>query len=100
MSFRFKNSQLYSEEFVTYKMDEPILSGILHALKQMAKNKHNKLLSTIQLVVLMKILCSFFFVCSNCHSDMKSLKVNRVTDDNLDLLLLFNLFLLVFLVLY
>ena len=38
----------------------------------------------------MKILCSKFFVCSNCHSDMKSLNVNHVTDDNLDLLLLFN----------
>ena len=60
--------------------------------KHMARNKHNKVLSTTQLVVLMKILCSFFFVCSNCHSDMKSLNVNRVTDDNIDLLLLFNPF--------
>ena len=60
--------------------------------KHMARNKHNKVLSTTQLVVLMKILCSFFFVCSNCHSDMKYLNVNRVTDDNIDLLLLFNPF--------
>ena len=52
--------------------------------KHMARNKHNKVLSTTQLVVLMKILCSFFFVCSNCHSDMKSLNVNHITDDNLD----------------
>ena len=56
----------------------------------MARNKHNKVLSTIQLLILMKILCSVFFVSSNCHSDMNSLNVNRVTDDNLDLLLLFN----------
>ena len=60
--------------------------------KHMARNKHNKVLSTRQLVVLMKILCSFFFVCANCHSDMKSLNVNHVTDDNIDLLLLFNPF--------
>ena len=62
----------------------------------MVRNKHGKGLSTIQLVVLMKILCSFSFVCSNFHSDMKSLNVNRVTDDNLDLLLLFNPFFIAF----
>ena len=38
----------------------------------------------------MKILCSSFFVCSNCRSDMKSLNVNHVTDYNLGFLLLFN----------
>ena len=56
----------------------------------MARNKHEKELRAVQLVVLMKILCSSFFVCSNCHSDMKSLNVNNVTDYNLGLLLLFN----------
>ena len=61
-------------------------------MQELRRNKHNKVLSTIQLVVLMKIVCSFFFVCSNYHSDMKSLNVNRVTDDNLDLLLPFNPF--------
>ena len=69
-------------------------------MQELRRNKHNKVLSTIQLVVLMKIVCSFFFVCSNYHSDMKSLNVNRVTDDNLDLLLPFNPFLLVSLVLH
>ena len=49
------------------------------------------MLSTIQFVVLMKI-----FVCLNCHSDMKFLNVNRVTDDNLDLLLLFDPFFICF----
>ena len=39
----------------------------------------------------MKILCSSFFVCSNCHSDMKSLNENHVTDYNLGFLLLFNI---------
>ena len=58
----------------------------------MARNKYNIVLSKVQLVILMKILCSFFFVCSDCHFDMKSLNVNRVTDDNLDLLLLLNPF--------
>ena len=38
----------------------------------------------------MKILCSSFFVCSNCHSDMKSLNMNHVADNNLGFLLLFN----------
>ena len=56
----------------------------------MARNKHEKELRAVQLVVLMKILCSSFFVCSNCHSDMKSLNVNNVIDYNLGLLLLFN----------
>ena len=61
-----------------------IRNGILRAFKHMARNKHKNVLRTIQLVVLMKILCSSFFVCSNCHSD-----VNRVTDYNLGFLLLF-----------
>ena len=56
----------------------------------MAKYKHNKVLRIKQLAVLMKILCRFFFVCSNCHSDMKSLNVNHVADYNLGFLLLFN----------
>ena len=56
----------------------------------MTRNKHEKVLRAVQLVVLMKLLCSSFFVCSNCHSDMKSLNVNNVTDYNLGLLLLFN----------
>ena len=38
----------------------------------------------------MKSLCSSFVVCSNCHSDMKSLNMNHVTDYNLGILLLFN----------
>ena len=45
----------------------------------------------MQLVVLMKILCSSFIVCSNCHSDMKSWNANHVTDYNLGFLLLINL---------
>ena len=61
-----------------------IHNGILRAFKHMARNKHKNVLRTMQLVVLMKILCSSFFVCSNCHSD-----VNRVTDYNLGFLLLF-----------
>ena len=56
----------------------------------MARNKQKKVLKAMQLVVLMKILCSSFLVCSNCHSDMKSLNVNHVTDYNLGFLLLFN----------
>ena len=63
---------------------------ILHAFKDMARNRHNKVLRAIQLLVLMKILCSFFFVCLNCHSDIKFLKVSNVTDYNPGLLLLFN----------
>ena len=47
------------------------------------------LLKAKQLVVLMKILCSNFFVCLSCHSDMKSLNENHVTDYNLGFLLLF-----------
>ena len=47
------------------------------------------LLKAKQLVVLMKILCSNFFVCSSCHSDMKSLNENHVTDYNLGFFLLF-----------
>ena len=58
----------------------------------MARNKHNKVLTAIQLVVLMKTLRNFFFVCSNCHSDMKSLNANHVIYDNLDFLLIFNPF--------
>ena len=56
----------------------------------MARNKLKKVLRAIQLAVLMKILYSSFLVCSNCHSDMKSLNVNHVTDYNLGFLLLFN----------
>ena len=71
-------------------MDEAIHNGILHAFKDMARNKQKKVLRTIQLVVLMKILCSSFFVRSNCHSDMKSLNVNHITDYNLGFSLLFD----------
>ena len=52
--------------------------------------KHKKVFRAIQLVVLMKISCSSFFVCSNRHSDMKSLNLNHITDYNLGFLLLFN----------
>ena len=90
MSFHFKNLYLYSEEFVTSKIDETIHNRIFHALKHMARNKHKNVLRAMQLVVLMKILCSTFFVCLNCHSDMKPLNVNHVTDYNLYFLLLFN----------
>ena len=44
----------------------------------------------------MKILCSSFFVCSNCQSDMKSLNVNHVTDYIRGFLLLFNPLLIAF----
>ena len=53
----------------------------------MARNKNWKVLRAIQL---MKILCCSFFVCSNRHSDMKSLNVNDDADYNLGFLLLFN----------
>ena len=56
----------------------------------MARNKHKKVLGAIQLVILMKILCSSSFVCSNCHSNMKSLNVNHAADYNLVFSLLFN----------
>ena len=56
----------------------------------MARNKLKKVFRAMQLVVLMKILCSSFFTCSNHHSNMKSLNVNCVTDYNLGFLLLFN----------
>ena len=56
----------------------------------MARNKQKKVLRAIQLMVLMKILCSSFFVSSNCHSDMKSLKVNHAIDYNLGFSLLVN----------
>ena len=56
----------------------------------MARNKNWKVLRAIQLVVLMKILCCSFFVCSNRHSDMKSLNVNDDADYNLGFVLLFN----------
>ena len=56
----------------------------------MARNKYKKVLIAIQLVVLTKLLCSSFFICSNCHSDVKSWNENYVTDYNLCFLLLFN----------
>ena len=56
----------------------------------MARNKQKKVLKAMHFVVFMKILSSNFLVCSNCHSDMKSLNVNHVTDYNLGFLLLFN----------
>ena len=67
-----------------------LFSGILHAFKHMSRNKHKKVLRAIQLLVLMKMFCGSFFICSNCHSDMKSLNVDHVADYNLGLLLLFN----------
>ena len=101
MSFRFKNLHLYSEDFATEKLDEAIQNGILHGFKHMVRNKHRKVLRAIQLVVLMKILCSSKnLVCSNRHSNMKSLHVNDVADYNLGFLLLLILYLLVSLVLY
>ena len=90
MSFYLKNSYLYRKEFVIYKIDEAIHNGILRAFKHTARNKHKKAVRAIRLVVLMKILCISFLVCSNCQSDMKFLNVNHVTDYNLGLLLLFN----------
>ena len=61
----------------------------LYSFKHMVRNN--------QLVVLMKILCSSFFVCSNCYSDMRSLNVNHVTDYNLGFYYYFNfLFIVVF----
>ena len=56
----------------------------------MARNKQKKVLRAMQLMFLMKILCSSFFVCSNCHSDMKSLNVNHIKNYNISFLLLFN----------
>ena len=56
----------------------------------MARNKHKEGLRAKQLVILLKILCTSFFVCSNCYSDMKSLNMNHVKDYNLGFLLLFN----------
>ena len=56
----------------------------------MARNEQKKVLKVINFVALMKILHSSYLVCSNCHSDMKSLNVNHVTDYNLGFLLLFN----------
>ena len=59
-------------------------------LYMMARNNNRKVFRAIQLVAVMKILCCSFFVCSNRHSDMKSLHVNDITDYNLGFLLLFN----------
>ena len=56
----------------------------------MARNKHRKVFTAIQLVVLKKNLCCSFFVCSNSHSDMKSLNENHVADYNLGFLSLFH----------
>ena len=56
----------------------------------MARNKYKEGLRAKQLVILLKILRTSFFVCSNCHSDVKSLNMNHVTDYNLGFLLLFN----------
>ena len=55
-------------------------NAILHGFKHRAKNKLKKMLAVKQLVVLMKILCSSFFVRSNCHSDAQSLNVNHIAD--------------------
>ena len=71
-------------------MGEAFHNGILHTFKHMARNKQKKVLRAIQLMVLMKVLYISFFVCSNCHPDMKSLNVSHVTDYNLGFLLLFN----------
>ena len=56
----------------------------------MARNEQKKVLKAINFVALMKILHSSYLVFPNCHSDMKSLNVNHVTDYNLGFLLLFN----------
>ena len=60
----------------------------LYGVKHIVRNN--------QLVVLMKILCSSFFVCSNCYSDMRSLNVNHVTDYNLGFYYYFNFLFIVF----
>ena len=57
----------------------------------MTRNKHSKVFTAIQLVVLMKILSCKVFVCLSRHSEMKSLNENHVADYNLGFLLLFNL---------
>ena len=87
MSFRFKNSYPYSEEL---KDRWSIQNRIFDGFKHMARNKHKVVLRGIQLVALMKILRSSFFVCSNCYSDMKSLNVNHVTDYDLGFYYYFN----------
>ena len=46
----------------------------------MSRNKHRKMFKAIQL---MKILRCYFFVCSNCYSDKKSLNKNRIADYDL-----------------
>ena len=56
----------------------------------MARYKQGKAFKAMHFVGLTKILCSSFLVCSDCHSDMKSLNVNQVTDYNLAFLVLFN----------
>ena len=62
----------------------------------MPRNQQKKVLKAMHFVVLMKILCSSFLVCSNCHSDMKSLNVIHVIDYNVGFLLLFNPLFIVF----
>ena len=56
----------------------------------MAKKKHKKVFRAIHIVVLIKMLCSRFFVSSKWYSDMKPLNVNHVPDYILSFLLLLN----------
>ena len=47
----------------------------------MPRNKHRRVFTEIQLVVLMKILCYSCFASSNLHTDMKSLNENHAAND-------------------
>lgn len=52
-------------------------SKCLHGFKNLTGNELREVF-TVQLVVLMKILCHRFLVCSNCHSEINSLNENHV----------------------
>ena len=62
----------------------------LHDFEHMARNEQRKVFRAMPLVVLLKILCSGFFVSSNRHSVIKSLNENHAAHYNLGFLLLFN----------
>ena len=62
----------------------------LHDFEHMARNEQRKVFRAMPLVVLLKILCSGFFVSSNRHSVVKSLNENHAAHYNLGFLLLFN----------
>ena len=73
------------QEFVTLqrrisnlKIDDAIRNGIFHGLNHMARNQHRKVFRAMQLLVLIKILCCSFFLCSPRHSDMMSINKDHV----------------------